>query len=565
MKKNILISIALMCFCHINITAQTSAALYFKKISLAELQNYPLSPQRIDGKLSALQEGSILAYETNEHRKGKLLIRRSDYNLEIDWVTYRNDGQVYRSGQNTIVHGTYQFDLDDASSKPEGYDFWWEQVDNQQRYLVPKNGAKFNDFRQTSFDCQITLLGGPKTVQPGKTWQEPLRVAVRTTMRIQAKVYIDVVLSTQPSYVEPARSAPSYAAYQSGGLVPGGRFEVNFEQENTQTLNLDGILWPDVPPGKYYLLVIIDASDQLHEVNERNNVVVHKVEVPGAFGINDGNIYPYPLKKVKLSNNTEIAYADQGSGDYTLVFVHGLNGYHQAWKKNIDELRKNYRCIALDLPGNGQSSIGDYPFSIHFYADIVEEFILTLRLKNVVLIGHSLGGQVAVLTAQKYLLELKKLILMAPSGLKQYSSQERAGVDWLAQPKRVKARTDSQLKMSFDVTYATGKTPPDASFMLEYRLNLRNRPDYFDYFCKMTHQLSLAIVDEPVLEQLATIKIPTLVLWGKEDRQLSPNLAQEIQQRIFSCEVQIVSPCGHMLPWECAEKVNSMLINFIQR
>ncbi len=415
--------------------AQTTSAEYFKHLSFAELQNNPISAQPIDGIRTAFPAGSILAYETNAHRTGKMLVRKSGYDLIIDWVTYEKDGKVYRSGQGTTVKGTYQFDLDDKSNQPEAFDFWWEQVDTQQRYLVPKNGSKF---------------------------------------------------------------------------------------------------------GK----VVVEAF------TEDNNALIR----------------PYSLKKVKLSNNVEISYADEGkeSSDYTLLFIHGLGGYHQVWKKNIDELRKSYRCIALDLPGCGVSSKSDYPFSVHFYADVTAEFIASLRLKNVVLVGHSLGGQVAIMTALKNIYEVKKLVLLAPSGLQIFSESEKNGIEWLASPQRTKTRTDKQLTTFFQASYATRKIPSDAEFMLKYRLNLKKNPDYFDYFCNMNYKLSMAAANEPVLDQLSDIKVPTLLLWGKEDIQISPNLAETAKRHIPDCDVYLLSPCGHLFNWECAEEVNTHIGRFLQ-
>ena len=102
--------------------------------------------------------------------------------------------------------------------------------------------------------------------------------------------------------------------------------------------------------------------------------------------------YPYPIQKIEIDPGIEIAYMDEGEGPYTLLFIHGLGSYAPAWNKNLGELAEKYRCIALDLPGYGQSEKGDYPFSMAFFAEAVEAFIDSLGLENIVLVGHSMGG-----------------------------------------------------------------------------------------------------------------------------------------------------------------------------
>ncbi len=109
--------------------------------------------------------------------------------------------------------------------------------------------------------------------------------------------------------------------------------------------------------------------------------------------------YPYPVQHQSLSDDISIGYMDEGSGDETIIFVHGLGSYAKAWMKNIGELKENYRCIAIDLPGYGRSSKGDYPGTMNFFADVVKEFTDSLGIKRFVLAGHSMGGQISIIAS----------------------------------------------------------------------------------------------------------------------------------------------------------------------
>src|SRR5690554_3957786 len=70
--------------------------------------------------------------------------------------------------------------------------------------------------------------------------------------------------------------------------------------------------------------------------------------------------YPFPVKKVRVKESIEIAYIDEGDSTAgVLLFVHGMGGGIPGWRKNFPDLKKHFRCIALDLPGHGHSSKED--------------------------------------------------------------------------------------------------------------------------------------------------------------------------------------------------------------
>ncbi|MFM8486640.1 MAG: alpha/beta fold hydrolase, partial [Bacteroidota bacterium] len=117
------------------------------------------------------------------------------------------------------------------------------------------------------------------------------------------------------------------------------------------------------------------------------------------FNYMESLVYPYPVQKVVLPDGPEIAYIDEGRGPYTLVMIHGLGSYLPVYTKVVGQLKRDYRCIALDLPNYGKSSRGGYTFDMAFFAETVSKFIHTLKLKKVVLVGHSMGAQVAMTLA----------------------------------------------------------------------------------------------------------------------------------------------------------------------
>lgn len=95
----------------------------------------------------------------------------------------------------------------------------------------------------------------------------------------------------------------------------------------------------------------------------------------------------------------EINYFQQGKGDTTLLFLHGwcIDGTY--WKNQVDYFSKNYNVYAIDLPGFGKSKAERTNWTIEEYANDVIVFIDTMNLKNVVIIGHSMSGEIMLQTA----------------------------------------------------------------------------------------------------------------------------------------------------------------------
>jgi pimeloyl-ACP methyl ester carboxylesterase len=95
----------------------------------------------------------------------------------------------------------------------------------------------------------------------------------------------------------------------------------------------------------------------------------------------------------------EINYFQQGKGDTTLLFLHGwcIDGTY--WKNQVEYFSKNYNVYAIDLPGFGQSKAEKTNWTIEEYANDVTAFIESMNLKNVVIIGHSMAGEIILQTA----------------------------------------------------------------------------------------------------------------------------------------------------------------------
>jgi pimeloyl-ACP methyl ester carboxylesterase len=101
------------------------------------------------------------------------------------------------------------------------------------------------------------------------------------------------------------------------------------------------------------------------------------------------------------SDGLQISYTDQGSGEIALVFVHGWSCDKSYWKNQVPEFSKKYRVVTVDYGGHGNSGTKRENFTINSFGDDVVAVVDKLDLDNVILIGHSMGGDVIIDAASK--------------------------------------------------------------------------------------------------------------------------------------------------------------------
>ena len=276
------------------------------------------------------------------------------------------------------------------------------------------------------------------------------------------------------------------------------------------------------------------------------------------------------VKNHSLKRGIRLAYLDEGKGEETLLFIHGLGSNLKGWGKNIGDLSKKFRCIVPDLPGYGWSDQGDYLYSMTFFAHVLHEFIAELGLEKVILVGHSMGAQIAIHMARQNDLPIHKLVLIAPAGFETFSANERRWISAVNRPSLIKALSENRIINNFKLNFFN--MPDDARFMIDDRLRMRQTAAY-DHFCNMTPQCVASMLDEPIFEYLTHLRRETLVLFGLQDAlipnrflhgQKDPELIAKAGQRCIPNSRLVLLPnCGHFVQWECAQEVNTEIARFV--
>ena len=278
--------------------------------------------------------------------------------------------------------------------------------------------------------------------------------------------------------------------------------------------------------------------------------------------------YPYSVHKTKVLDN-DIAYIDEGNQTAeTLVFVHGLGSYLMVWRKNIALLSLKYRCIALDLPGYGFSDKRHYDYDLDFYANLIGQFIQQLNLKNVTLIGHSMGGQTSIITALKFPNLLQNLCLVATAGFEKFNSFQKSWLINASSAENLKLLT--RKRIALNMTNNFKNVPEDVLYLV--RDTVEFTFDNFERYCYTISSNVRSMIEMPVYNQLSKIQTPTLVIFGEDDA-LIPNrlfsfsstksIAQNGTQKIPNARLLLIPDCGHFVQYERPDLVNLSIDRFI--
>ena len=250
-----------------------------------------------------------------------------------------------------------------------------------------------------------------------------------------------------------------------------------------------------------------------------------------------------------------VRYADRGFGDSVVLLLHGFGGDLDNWMFNLDSLAEKHRVLALDLPGHGQSVKTNVDPSLSGMATFVRKFLDVLSVSSVHVVGHSMGGAIAMQLASDSPETVKSLGLICSAGLgPDINSDYLRGF--------VEAQTHQELKLVLQQLFAD-----------ESLVNLQLVNDILNYKRIDGVEATLNALSETLIsageqtfltDNIVASGIPVLVIWGKQDMIIPVSHAQNYSAAGGSCvEVEIFDSAGHMVQMEKAYDVNRSLLNFL--
>jgi len=157
------------------------------------------------------------------------------------------------------------------------------------------------------------------------------------------------------------------------------------------------------------------------------------------------------LLKTTTYKKEQVTFSDTGRGR-AVVLLHGFLGAHQIWKPLADNLARSYRVIAIDLPGHGATPCFGYAHSMELMARCVKAVLDSLRLSRYVMIGHSMGGYVALAFADLFPENLRGMCLYHSTA---YPDNEEKKRDRLRAIELVKANKNVYTRNTIRNLFAT--------------------------------------------------------------------------------------------------------------
>lgn len=238
-------------------------------------------------------------------------------------------------------------------------------------------------------------------------------------------------------------------------------------------------------------------------------------------------------------------YIEEGEGE-VLLLLHGLFGALSNFSDLVSSFSGRYKLVVPILP---IYSLPIAETNLPSLTQFVHSFVQFKGFEQFVLLGNSLGGHISLLYAKQFQQELKALILTGSSGL-----FENAMGDTFPQRKNydyIKEKTE----YTFYDPRTASKELVDEVFGI---VNDRERAMRVVAMAKSAIRNNMA-------DDLPNIKIPTLLIWGNEDRVTPPFVADDFKRLLPNAELHFIPQCGHAPMMEQPETFNQILAQFLDK
>jgi pimeloyl-ACP methyl ester carboxylesterase len=242
-----------------------------------------------------------------------------------------------------------------------------------------------------------------------------------------------------------------------------------------------------------------------------------------------------------------VAVHDRGeSGVSALTLIHGAGGTHLNWPPELRRI-SGRTVYAPDLPGHGKSE-GPGLQTVKAYAERIVDLLRALDARQVVLVGHSMGGAIAM---ELYLQAPERIAALVLIGSGAQLPVNPQLLEWTASP------TTFPLAVERITTWSHGPGADPALLELGRKTMLRTRPSVFHGDLKACQGFNLA-------ERLGEIACPALVLYGSRDRMTPPRLSQYLTAHLPDGRQEVIPEAGHMVILENPLAVASAVETFLE-
>lgn len=256
-----------------------------------------------------------------------------------------------------------------------------------------------------------------------------------------------------------------------------------------------------------------------------------------------------------------------GKDGLPVVLIHGLGASAEIWSANLDALSAHHRVYAPDLPGFGLTEKpGWIDYSPPAYSRFIREFMTAAGIGRASLVGHSLGGGVALRAILDEPERVDRLVLVSSAGLGRDVSlplrvASLPGFDRVFFKPSLAVFTRFLHRLVYD---PAAITPEFARMYYEMFF----QPGSVRAFTGILRAIATlggarpGVLDD-IRKGLGTISAPTLIVWGRQDRILPVSQGVDAAGRIPGARLHIFERCGHMPNLEYPDEFNRIVLDFL--
>ncbi len=264
---------------------------------------------------------------------------------------------------------------------------------------------------------------------------------------------------------------------------------------------------------------------------------------------------------VKTSEGWRIHYTVQGEGS-PVVMIHGFLDSHKTWRRNEHVLAHNHRVYTIDALGFGASERVRAPiYTLKKQAAFLAEFFETQKIERADVIGHSMGGALALQFAYDFPELVHKLVLVAPAtfiygalprnGMKTMPRQITRGV--LGIYEKIQGDRGNPVRFAYG---DPERITPDAIQIRNSMMRVRGQHDALISMTKSKR-------DANVPQELYKVAAPTLIVWGRKDRVVPASHARKHIRALPNARLEWIENAGHLPHEEEPHAVNELVKNFL--
>ncbi|MFZ0418194.1 MAG: alpha/beta fold hydrolase [Candidatus Sulfotelmatobacter sp.] len=254
-----------------------------------------------------------------------------------------------------------------------------------------------------------------------------------------------------------------------------------------------------------------------------------------------------PPEKVTAVFGQNIHYYEAGQGP-VVILLHGLGSVKEIWMANFGALAPKYHVYTIDQIGFGHSDKPLLEYKIATFVDFLQGFMQAQNIGKATLVGNSLGGWIALDFTIQHPAMVEKLVLVDSAGL---ASMRPPAVD-------LNASSLAGMRAILESVFYNKQMVTDQTVLQVFTDHVRNNDAY-------TIQRMLAGLVTPQFEdtKLASIRVPTLVVWGRQDELIPVAGGEKLRDGIAGAKLVVFDQCGHVPQLEKAAEFNQALLEFL--